>query len=36
MLDIDQNENYVLGLESGGYDQGECITCIGYSSIKGE
>ena len=36
MLDINHNENYVLGLESAGYDPGECITCIAYSSFKGE
>ncbi|CAB3998982.1 intraflagellar transport 140 homolog, partial [Paramuricea clavata] len=35
MLDIGRNENYVLGLESAAYEQGECITCIAYSSMKG-
>jgi hypothetical protein len=36
MLDIGRNENYVLGLDSAAYEQGECITCIAYSSMKGE
>ncbi|CAB4033863.1 intraflagellar transport 140 homolog, partial [Paramuricea clavata] len=34
MLDIGRNENYVLRLESAAYEQGECITCIAYSSMK--
>ncbi|XP_046855391.1 intraflagellar transport protein 140 homolog isoform X2 [Xenia sp. Carnegie-2017] len=35
MVDIGENQNYILGLPNSEYDPGECITCIAYSSSKG-
>ena len=36
MLDLEQNDNYVLSLEDGGFESGEVINCIAYSKLKGQ
>ena len=37
MWDVDKEENFVLNLEGqSGYSRDELITCIAYSSNKGE
>lgn len=36
MLDLEQNDNYVLSLEGSEFESGEIINCIAYSKVKGE
>ncbi len=36
MWDLDKDDNYVLGLDNQqGFETGECINCVAYSSKKG-
>ena len=35
MLDLSKNDNFVLSLENGGFDQGECINCVAYNKSSG-
>ena len=36
MLDLEQNDNYVLSLEGSEFESGEIINCIAYSKVKGK
>ena len=35
MLDLSRNDNFVLTLEKGGFDPGECINCLSYNKTTG-
>lgn len=35
MLNLEQNDNYVLSLDASGFEAGEVVNCISYSKVKG-
>lgn len=36
MLNLEQNDNYVLSIDGGGFESGEVVNCISYNKVKGK
>jgi len=36
MLNLEQNDNYVLSVDGSGFESGEVVNCISYNKVKGK